>query len=94
MSPTKLLTYKSYCFLTSAFISLLKVSNFDLSLLLPVSVYRKTLICYVKACKIPVTTNNYSNLLVIHQPQVISPKNNNVGELSSKVSVNCLQFCR
>ena len=36
MSPTKLLTYKSYCFLTSAFISLLKVSNFDLSLLLPV----------------------------------------------------------
>ena len=36
MSPTKLLTYKSCCFLTSAFISLLKVSNFDLSLLLPV----------------------------------------------------------
>ena len=36
MSPTKLLTYKSCCVLTSAFISLLKVSNFDLSLLLPV----------------------------------------------------------
>ena len=33
-SPTKLFTYKSCCFLTSAFISLLKVSNFDLSLLL------------------------------------------------------------
>ena len=36
MSPTKSLTYKSCCLLTSAFISLLKVSNFDLSLLLPV----------------------------------------------------------
>ena len=36
MSRTKLLTYKSCCFLTSAFISLLKVSNCDLSLLLPV----------------------------------------------------------
>ena len=35
-SPTKLFTYKSCCFLTSALISLLKVSNFDLSLLLPV----------------------------------------------------------
>ena len=35
-SPTKLFTYKSCCFLTSASISLLKVSNFDLSLLLPV----------------------------------------------------------
>ena len=34
-SLTKLFTYKS-CFLTSALISLLKVSNFDLSLLLPV----------------------------------------------------------
>ena len=33
---TKLFTYKSCCFLTSALISLLKVSNFDLSLLLPV----------------------------------------------------------
>ena len=30
MSTTKLLTYKSCCFLTSAFISPLKVSNFDL----------------------------------------------------------------
>ena len=30
MSPTKLLTYKLCCFLTSAFNSLLKVSNFDL----------------------------------------------------------------
>ena len=36
MSPTKLLTIKSFCFLTLAFISRLKVSNFDLSLLLPV----------------------------------------------------------
>ena len=35
-SPTKLLTYKSCCFRTSALVSLLKVSNFDLSLLLPV----------------------------------------------------------
>ena len=35
-SPTNLFTYKSCCFLTSALISLLKVSNFDLSLLLPV----------------------------------------------------------
>ena len=35
-SPTKLFTYISCCFLTSALISLLKVSNFDLSLLLPV----------------------------------------------------------
>ena len=35
-SPTKLFTYKSCCFLTSALISLLKVSNFDRSLLLPV----------------------------------------------------------
>ena len=35
-SPTKLFTYKSCCFLTSTLISLLKVSNFDLSLLLPV----------------------------------------------------------
>ena len=35
-SPAKLFTYKSCCFLTSALISLLKVSNFDLSLLLPV----------------------------------------------------------
>ena len=34
-SPTKLFTYKSCCFLTSALISLRKVSNFDLSLLLP-----------------------------------------------------------
>ena len=33
-SPTKLFTYKSCCFLTSALIFLLKVSNFDLSLLL------------------------------------------------------------
>ena len=32
MSPTKLLTYKSCCFLTSAFISFLKVSNFGLNL--------------------------------------------------------------
>ena len=36
MSPTKLLTYKSCCFLTSALISILKVSNVYLSLLLPV----------------------------------------------------------
>ena len=35
-SPTKLFTYKSCCFLTSALISLLKVSKFDLSLLLSV----------------------------------------------------------
>ena len=35
-SPTKLFTYKSCCFLTSAMISLFTVSNFDLSLLLPV----------------------------------------------------------
>ena len=35
-SPTKLFTYKACCFLTSALISLLKVSNFDRSLLLPV----------------------------------------------------------
>ena len=35
-SPTKLFTYESCYFLTSALISLLEVSNFDLSLLLPV----------------------------------------------------------
>ena len=35
-SPTKLFTYKSCWFLTSALISLLKVSNVDISLLLPV----------------------------------------------------------
>ena len=36
LNVTKLLTYKSCCFLTLAFISLLKVSNFNPSLLLPV----------------------------------------------------------
>ena len=36
LNVTKLMTCKPCCILTSAFISLLKVSNFDLSLLLPV----------------------------------------------------------
>ena len=35
-SPTKLFTYRSCCFLISALISLLKVSNLDLILALPV----------------------------------------------------------
>ena len=35
-SPTKLLTYRSCCFLISALISLLKFSNLDLIIALPV----------------------------------------------------------
>ena len=46
MSATKLLPYKSYCFFTSAFISLLKVSNFDLSLLLAV-------LCFISSTNLP-----------------------------------------
>ena len=35
LNVAKLFTYKSFCFLTSSLISLLKVLNFDLSFLLP-----------------------------------------------------------